>query len=341
MPVGLVVIDRNYRMITTNPAARRLLQIHDQASEADFLHAVRGIPYTAVRQAIDNAFHDRAPSTLPEVSLPLGGADSFVHLTISRVNADGATSDYALVTVVEVTEMVRATRRLQTSEEEQRLLVEELSTTNRRLGELNKDLQDANEELQAANEELMLAQEEMQATNEEFEATNEELQATNEELETNNEEMQATNEELETTNEELAARSSELQEMTRILSGERGRLAEMVELAPFCMMIMKGPGLYIDALNPASTRVIANEDVLHRPFEEVLAEDAVLVEGVRQAFRNDHVWMSGARKVKLRLGPDTGTERMFVFTAVPTHEEGKVDGVVLYGDDVTGLLAGH
>jgi two-component system, chemotaxis family, CheB/CheR fusion protein len=341
MPVGLVVIDRNYRMITTNPAARRLLQIHDHAAEPDFLHAVRGIPYNDVRHAIDSAFRDRVPATLPEVSLPVGGEERFVHLTISRVNADASTSDYALVTAVEVTEMVRTTRRLQVSQEDQRLLVEELGTTNRRLGDMNKDLQDANEELQASNEELMLAQEEMQSTNEEFEATNEELQATNEELETNNEEMQSTNEELETTNEELTARSSELQEMTRILSSERARLAEMVELAPFCMMIMKGPALYIHALNPASARVLASEDTHHQPFEEVLVHDTVLVEGVRNAYRNDHVWTSGARKVSLRSGPDAGTERMFVFTAIPTHDDGKVDGVVLYGDDVTGLIAGR
>src|SRR6185436_4287720 len=90
----------------------------------------------------------------------------------------------------------------------------------------------------------------MQATNEEFEATNEELQATNEELETNNEELQATNEELETTNEELNARTSELQELTRLLTGERQRLGEMVEHAPFRTMMLRGPSLEIASINP-------------------------------------------------------------------------------------------
>jgi two-component system CheB/CheR fusion protein len=297
LPVGLVVIDRNYRMITSNPTARRLLQIHEHGAggEPDFLHAVRGIPYNEVREAIDAAFRDRAAATISELSLPAAGEDRFVRLTISRLHPEGGNGDYAVITAMDVTEGIKATRRLQVAQDEQRVLVEELSTTNKRLGDLNKDLQDANEELQAANEELMLAQEEMQATNEEFEATNEELQATNEELETNNEEMQATNEELETTNEELSARSAELQELTRILGGERGRLAEMVELAPFCMMIMKGPALYIDALNPTCLRLLATEDAQQHPFEEILSREPWLVEGVRQSYRDDKVWTSEPR----------------------------------------------
>jgi two-component system CheB/CheR fusion protein len=340
MPVGLVVIDRAYRMITSNPAARRLLQIHDHAAEPDFLHAVRGIPYNDVRAAIDAAFRERTPAVIPELSLPFGSEERFLHITMGRVQADNSAGEHAVVTVVDVTETVQATRRVQVSEQEQKILVDELSGTNKRLADLNKDLQDANEELQAANEELMLAQEEMQATNEEFEATNEELQATNEELETNNEEMQATNEELETTNEELTARSSELHDLTRILTGERARLAEMVELAPFCMMVLKGPGLLIDALNPMAASVLGVDDARHRPFEDVMGRDTDLLEGVRGAYRENKAWTSGAREMTLKEGEAT-VRRKLVFTAVPTHDEGKADGVVLYAEDVTTLPGPH
>ena len=249
MPVGLVVIDRSYRMVTSNPTARRLLQLREHAGD-DFLHAARGLPYNEMRASIDAAFRERVPATLPEVNLAAGGEERYVQVTISRVHPDDGVNDYAVISFVDVTDTVRGARRLQVSQDEQRLLVDELSSTNKRLGDMNKDLQDSNEELQAANEELLLAHEEMQATNEEFEATNEELQATNEELETNNEEMQSTNEELETTNEELSARSTELHDLTQTLTGERGRLARMVELAPFCMMILKGPGLRHRRLQP-------------------------------------------------------------------------------------------
>jgi two-component system CheB/CheR fusion protein len=337
MPIGLVVIDRSYKVVTSNPAARRLLQMREHGGD-DFLHAAR-LPYNDVRAAIDTAFRERAATTLPEVGLGAGGDERYVHLTICRVRPEGAAAEYAVISLVEITETIRTARRLQVSQEEQRLLVDELSVTNRRLADLNKDLEDANEELQASNEELLLAHEEIQATNEEFEATNEELQATNEELETNNEEMQATNEEMETTNEELAARSSELHELTSSLRSERVRLAEMVELAPFCMMVLKGPGLLIDAFNPAATRILATEDTRLRAFEEVFAGDPVLIDGVRGAYRNGSVWTSPRRVISLRDGSSAGAERSFRFIAVPARTDDAVDGIVLYADDVTGMPA--
>src|SRR5438477_1582063 len=151
--------------------------------------------------------------------------------------------------------------------------------------------------------------------------------------------MQSTNEELETTNEELSARSTELQDMTRTLSRERARLAEMVELAPFCIMVLKGPGLVVDAVNPACARVLAGDEVRGRPFEEVFAQDAALIDGVRRAFRDGSAWTSERRTVVLRGGTSAGAARVFALTAVATHEEGKVDGIVLYGEDVTGVSA--
>jgi two-component system CheB/CheR fusion protein len=339
MPVGLIVIDRTYRMVTSNPTARRLLQLREHAGE-DFLHAARGLPYNEVRAGIDAAFRERVPTTLPEVNIASGGDERYVQITICRVHPDEGTNDYAVVSVVDVTDTVRGARRLRVSQDEQRLLVDELSSTNKRLADLNKDLQDSNEELQAANEELLLAHEEMQATNEEFEATNEELQATNEELETNNEEMMATNEELETTNEELSARSSELQELTGTLTGERLRLAKMVELAPFCMMILKGPALLIDAFNPSATRVLATEEARGHPFEEVFASDAVLIDGVRNAYRTGAVWTSPRRLITLREGEGSGEKREFRFVAVPTEMEGTTEGIVLYAEDLSALPPG-
>ena len=338
MPVGLVVIDRNYRMVTTNPTARRLLQLREHAGD-DFLHAARGLPYNEMRSTIDAAFRERVPTTLPEVNLTAGGEDRYIQVTICRVHADDTASDYAVVSLVDVTDTVRGARRLRVSQDEQRLLVDELSATNKRLGDMNKDLQDSNEELQAANEELLLAHEEMQSTNEEFEATNEELQATNEELETNNEEMQATNEELETTNEELSARSSELHEITHTLGSERTRLTRMVELAPFCMMILKGPGLVIDSFNPAATRVLATEETRGRTFEEVFAADPVLIDGVRGAYRTGATWTSPRRRIEMRTGEGQGEQRDFRFIAVPTQLDGATDGVILYAEDLSALPA--
>jgi two-component system CheB/CheR fusion protein len=332
LPTGICLIDRNYRIISINANARRLLGVRDPAMDRDFLHTVRGLPYAEVRGAIDRTFRERTVTVLPQFEMGEGFGEARF-LTLQIIPFEGAGTDSALICVENVTELVQTLRRLEAVQSEQGQLAEELGAANHRLMEMNKDFQDANEELQAANEEMMLAQEELQATNEEFEATNEELQATNEELETNNEELQATNEELETTNEELQARSSELQEMTRVLTGERGRLSEIVEQSPFHVLVLRGPALTLESMNPQLGELFQSGKIVNRPFEEICTDptlDPVRI-GVRRAFVEGRFWYSEW----LRVGSGE-QERYFQFSAAPTHNaEGGVDGVVVYVEDVT------
>lgn len=42
--VAVVIIDRQYRILTINATARRLLGVRDVAYDQDFLHTVRGMP---------------------------------------------------------------------------------------------------------------------------------------------------------------------------------------------------------------------------------------------------------------------------------------------------------
>jgi two-component system CheB/CheR fusion protein len=223
----------------------------------------------------------------------------------------------------------------------------ELSTANKRLNEMNKELVDANEELQVSNEELVLTHEELQASIEEFETTNEELQATNEELETNNEELQATNEELETTNDELRARTSELQELASILESERRRLAQMVELAPVYILVLRGPTLIVEAYNPRYARLLDARTVQGRPLDEVLDlfwESGVeIVHRARDAYRLDKVLTTPRMLTHLPAYTPTGhdpqgeqQEYYFTYTIVPSHDaNNKVDGVIIYTLDET------
>ena len=67
--VAIVIIDRNYRILTINAAARRLLGIREGAYDQDFLHTVRGLPYQEVRSAIDTVFREHSAKTLPELEL--------------------------------------------------------------------------------------------------------------------------------------------------------------------------------------------------------------------------------------------------------------------------------
>jgi two-component system CheB/CheR fusion protein len=339
LPFGVVVIDRNYRILSVNGNARRVLGIRDIANDQDFLHAVHGLPYAQVRNAIDTAFRERSPVTLGEIELDAvtGGDGRFINLSVMLIHAESGSPELAVVCVSDASEFVKTRRRLEDMQAEQEKLVNDLGTTNKRLNELNKELQDANEELQAANEELMLTQEELQATNEEFEATNEELQATNEELETNNEELQATNEELQTTNDELSARTNELQETTRQLTDERMRLSEIVERSPYYILLLKGPGLLVETYNPRYSLLFEGRDGIGHPFDEIFSgpEMSEFVRLVREAYRQDQ--SKRTSRMRFRIPTDRGEQvDHFIHNIMPVHDStGKVDGVVIYTENVT------
>ncbi len=344
LPIGVVVIDRSYHVLSANNAARRLLGLRDTANKQDFLHSVRGIPYLEVRTAIDTVFRERTTITLSEIGLDnaLGGNGRFISLSIALMHMDTNSQDLAAISVSDVTEQVQIRRQLEAAQVEQSQLMNEISAVNKRLNDVNKELLDSNEELQVANEELMLTQEELQATIEEFETTNEELQATNEELETSNEELQATNEELETTNDELRARTNELQEMANMLEGERTRLGEMVELAPFYILALRGPNLVVEALSPDFENLLEERDVPTegRSLEEVAGFfrefEIPIIHLAREAYQLDSVRTTSRTLVHPLRGPGRNAEVYFAFTVVPTHDAmGKVTGVIIYASDQT------
>jgi two-component system CheB/CheR fusion protein len=344
LPIGVVVIDQAYRILSINSAARRLLGIRELAFEHDFLHSARCLPYAMVRNAIDAVIREKNPATLAEVPLepPPTSGTRWLSLTLMPAQSEASLSDLIVISVVDTTDQIITRRRLETTQQEQAQLLAELSNANKRLNEVNKELQDANEELQATNEEMTLTQEELQATNEELEATNEELQATNEELETNNEELQATNEELQTTNEELGARTHELQDLTRTLSAERKRLGEMVELAPFAIMVLRGPGLVLEAVNPSFARLIESKDVLGFTLEAVFRGPAwsPLVATVRDAYWNDTPRVTPRLRAARLDAEGASREAFYQYTIVPTHENGgSVSGIVVYAEDVSAQVS--
>ncbi len=342
LPIGVVVIDRNYHIITANGAGRRLFGMRDITNDQDFLHAARGIPYTEVRKAIDAVFRERTTVTLPEVELEneVGGTRRFVFLSIVLMQIEPGTPDVAAISVTDVTEQVQTQRQLTVAQAEQSQLMGELATANKRLNDVNKELLDSNEELQVANEELVLTHEELQATIEEFETTNEELQATNEELETNNEELQATNEELETTNDELRARTGELQEMSNMLESERVRLAEMVELAPFYIMVLRGPELIVEAYNPRYAELLAEQLAPGKTLEEVFGADSgagpIVIETAKEVYARDIIQSTPRTFPSSSEMSEEYIGQNFVHTIVPSHNAlGKVIGVIIYSIDET------
>ena len=314
---AVVIIDRSYRILTINAAARRLLGVLDLAYDQDFLHTVRGVPYHEVRRAIDTAFHEHTTMNLSELELnhPSETSGHYVNLTIMIMTLESGGPELAVITAHDITEQVHMKKRLDAVQHEHEELVAELNTTNKRFSTMNKELQDANEELQAANEELMLTQEELQATNEEFEATNEELQATNEELETNNEELQATNEELQTTNEELGFRTAELQEISRQYRIEQLQLSVLLERFPHYVMVLNADNFTVHAVNPAYKDLLSNHEVRGLPVRDVFSGPDVdqLVQLLQGSAEDGQSIKSGPLLASIRDGE---TEK-FVHTIVP------------------------
>src|SRR5690349_17120527 len=319
--VAIVIIDRLYRIMTINAAARRLLGVRDIAYDQDFLRTVRGLPYQEVRRAIDTAFREHSTITIPDLELDqsIEGTGRYINLTIMIMQVEVGAPELAVITATDMTEQVQIKKRLEAVQREQAELVGELSTANKRFSAMNKELQDANEELQAANEELMLTQEELQATNEECEATNEELQATNEELETNNEELQATNEELQTTNDELTARTVELQELTKQYRTEQLQLATMLERFPHYVMVLDAADLTVQALNPSYRQLLGDRDVNGLPLSELFTGKQVdeLIKVLKASMREAQSQTTGA--ILASVEPDHNSSR-YVHTVVPISD---------------------
>src|SRR6266566_1352147 len=294
LPIGVVVIDRSYHVLSANGAARRLLGLRDISNEQDFLHAVLGIPYPEVRTAIDAVFREKDTVNLSEVDLAIsmGGNGLFVALSIALMQVEAGAPDLAAISVTDVTEQVQTRRRLEAIPVEQTQLMSELSKAN------------------------------------------------NEELETNNEELQATNEELETTNDELRARTSELQELATLLESERVRLAEMVELAPFYMLVLRGPRLLVEAFNPRFARLMEGRLVqghsLDEVFEVFWESGMTIVHLAHEAYLRDSVRTTPRMMTHVLKDQSEFEENYFVYTIVPTHDANEnVSGVIIYSVDET------
>jgi two-component system CheB/CheR fusion protein len=332
--VAVVIIDRAYRIVTINSSARRLLGIRDIAYDQDFLHTVRGMPYHEVRRAIDSAFHERSTMNLAEVELDhtAEGSGRFVNITVMVMQTEQAAPELAVISALDVTEVVQMKKRLEAVQREHAEMVNELSEANKRYTTMNKELQDANEELQAANEELMLTQEELQATNEEFEATNEELQATNEELETNNEELQATNEELQTTNDELSARTLELQEFSKQHRVEQLQISALLERFPHYVMVLNAADLTIQSINAGYKELFAGRNVIGHPLNEVFSgrQLETLLSLLRKASQGEQAITSEPMKANA----DGTGDSTFVHTIVPISDipTGNVDRLFIYSE---------
>jgi two-component system CheB/CheR fusion protein len=348
LPIGIMVIDRAYHLLTANGIARRLLRLPATTDEQDFLHAVPGLPYTQVRTAIDAAFRERNTITLPEVELEvvIGGNGRFVAISLAPLQIEVTPPELVAISVIDVTEQILTRRRLEAMQAEQTQLVNELGNTNKRLDEANKALLQANEALEASNEDMIVAQEELQAKIEELETTNEALQTDIEEMGANEEELEMTNEKLtfsnetfEDADETLNARAGVLQEENSFLFKERTHLAEIIEHAPFPILVLRGPHLLVETFSEPYRKKVQGQDVLDRPLVEVAGYfwdgDLPLVRLASEVYTRD-----ASRNVLSSYKRENGDQPLS-YALLPAHEaDGSVSGVIIYAIDGTRQFSG-
>ncbi|HZI46984.1 MAG TPA: CheR family methyltransferase, partial [Pyrinomonadaceae bacterium] len=111
--VAVVIIDRQYRILTINAAARRLLGVRDVAYDQDFLHTVRGLPYQEMRRAIDTCFREHATMNLQELELDQtsDGSGRYVSFTVMLMQVEQGAPEFAVITALDVTDHVQLKKR--------------------------------------------------------------------------------------------------------------------------------------------------------------------------------------------------------------------------------------
>jgi two-component system CheB/CheR fusion protein len=342
LPIGVVVVDRNYDIQSINATARRLLGIHSPALGDDLVHLTYRPLADPLRDAIDAATREESRHVVHELgSFPDDpGNPRFFDMFAFLVRGQNDRADPADLTVVlvdDVTERETRTRELDAArsaaESRAQQLQELLDESTRSVRELlsaNEDLAIANSSLRSGNEELLVGNEEAQAAVEEIETLNEEQQATNEELETLNEELQATVEELNATNEDLQARSLELLEQAAAQLELMGNLRVERERLDAVLDGMSDAVMMVDSMG---------EPVLVNAAFRAIFGDALppLVDGSGQRLsQRAHPVRMAARGEQFiqRFGLEVndGQRRFFEARGQPVRADGVSGGVIVIRD---------
>ena len=330
LPIGVVMVDRQYDIELINTAARQLLGIHTSAIGEDFIHLVRNASLTPLRGAIDEAFRGHAPSGIypVETTESVMGELRYLEITCYSESSPGRSSEPSTVTILvsDATTVHHAnagTDRLKTQ-------VERLGETNAQLLSANRELTTVNARLRSSNEELLVANEEAQASSEEVETLNEELQATNEELETLNEELQATVEELNTTNDDLEARGSELHDLTVSLEDQRRDSETQRDKLAAILVSMSDGVLVVDKQGDVTVSNTAYDEVLGDP--KLIFESEPGLPLADSATPRQRAALGESFNIDFTFDCPDGSRRWYEATGTPLADNGNQGGVVVFRD---------
>ena len=154
-PVGIVVLNHCYQLLTLNRAAHKLLTpLIREESHCDFFHAISGLPYQEVRTAIDTVMREGISQSLPEVELSVsdGGNGRVLSFEICAMPTEIGYPPQVILYIWDVT-MQTVHQKIQL---QQALTIQELGTANTDLKKQYGDLEHAHEHLQEVSHQLLL-----------------------------------------------------------------------------------------------------------------------------------------------------------------------------------------
>jgi len=191
--------------------------------------------------------------------------------------------------------------------------------------------------------ELVVARKKLEQVSAEQQILNDQLALTNLELRLANEELLFTQQALQQLNNELEARVEDRTEALRLAKAEaenqRVHLESLFMQAPAPIVILNGPDLIYDLVNPAYQNIFSDRQLLGKPILDALPE--IRNTEISKILR--HVYSTGesfvAQESSLWLARTEGgplEESFWSFTyQARRNEHGQIDGIMVFAYEVT------
>jgi two-component system, sensor histidine kinase len=137
----------------------------------------------------------------------------------------------------------------------------------------------------------------------------------------------------------IASRTEELERSKAAIEEQRDRLHTIFMNAPIPFLIIDGPDLTFQLVNPAFERVFPTKKALGKPFVETFPEliGTPLLHSIKQVYRTGETYQESEYPVSLSRHDDGTLEELyFTFTyQARRNEQGEIDGLLLFFYEVT------
>ncbi len=253
LPIGVVLVNRQFDIQEINNAARRLLSIHTPAIGEDFVHLAHNIASQELISTINRAFQEDRVVTLDSVQVPhlITGEANFLQITCyphPGITSDSDSQDsnnHVLILITDITKIHKTQKKLEQADHQQAILTTELAQAIATLQKTKQELEQSSVQLHQLNlalenskyrveeieqrhahqmELLVEVNANLLTTNGEVTVLNADLRKSNEEYLMQTEDAQAVIEEADTLNEELQATNEEFDTLNEELQATNEEL---------------------------------------------------------------------------------------------------------------------